>query len=74
MAKKTAKYLNSVIEKELLYYFQRMRKGMRVRLRHFPEVGEGTVVSAMIPGTILVHFDCKEKPTHHNKIYLEKIL
>ena len=70
---KTAKKYAETIEKELKFYYQRFRKGMRVVLRHFPEEGEGTVVSARVPGTLLIKWDCKEQNYLHNKSYIEKV-
>jgi len=74
MAKaKTAKLYAKTLEKELKYYYQRFRKGMRVYLRHFPEVGEGVVVSARVPGTLLIKWDCKERNYLHDKNYINKV-
>lgn len=75
MAKLTAKRYAKTIEKELKYYYQRFRKGMRVHLRDHPEEGEGTVVSARVPGTLLIKWDCKDDRNYlHNKTYIEKIV
>ena len=67
----TAKNLQKAIEKELKYFFQRFKKGDRVKFRIF--ANQGTVVSARVPGTLLIQFDDKDRPTLHNKTYIEKI-
>lgn len=71
---KTAKRYAKTIEKELKYYYQRFKKGDRVELRLHPEEGQGTVVSAKVPGTLLIKWDDKERNYLHNKTYLEKIV
>jgi hypothetical protein len=70
---KTAKRYAKTIEKELKYYYQRFKKGMRVTLRLHPEAGAGWVESARVPGTLLIKWDNKDRLYLHNKTYIEKV-